>query len=181
MLIAFSGLPGTGKSTLARRLSRDLNATYLRIDVIEQALRDSGALAADVGPAGYVVAYALAAANLELGLTVVADCVNPIALARKAWRDVAAKAGVAVVEIEIVCSDAADHRRRIETREVDIPGLVPPDWETVRNGDYQAWDTEHVVIDTAGRGIDETFADLLSRIAAVRGSEAPNHHSGGPE
>ena len=39
MLIIFSGLPGSGKSTIARALARRLGAVYLRIDTIEQAIR----------------------------------------------------------------------------------------------------------------------------------------------
>jgi predicted kinase len=172
MLITFSGLPGTGKSTLAHRLSRELHATYLRIDTIEQALRDCGVFTGDVGPAGYVIAYALAETNLRLGRTVVADSVNPISLTREAWRQVAAKAGVALVEVETLCSDEAEHRRRIETRDVGVPGLVLPDWDAIQNSDYQAWDTAHVVIDTAGRSIDDAFADLRAQITA-RDRQAP--------
>ncbi len=40
MLIALGGLPGTGKTTIARELARQLGAVHLRIDSIEQALRD---------------------------------------------------------------------------------------------------------------------------------------------
>lgn len=40
MLIIFSGLPGCGKSTIARALAKRLGAVYLRIDTIEQAIRD---------------------------------------------------------------------------------------------------------------------------------------------
>jgi putative protein kinase ArgK-like GTPase of G3E family len=36
-LIVFAGLPGTGKSTLAQRLAREIGAIYLRIDALEQA------------------------------------------------------------------------------------------------------------------------------------------------
>lgn len=48
MLIAFCGLPGTGKTTLARSLAHCLQATYRRIDTIEEALLadDGGALVA---------------------------------------------------------------------------------------------------------------------------------------
>ena len=52
MLIVFSGLPGTGKTTIARELARQTRAVYLRIDVIEQAIRNAGVLAADVGTSG---------------------------------------------------------------------------------------------------------------------------------
>ena len=60
MLIVFSGLPGTGKTTLAKALAADLQAVYLRIDSIEQALRNSGALRQDVDASGYQVANAIA-------------------------------------------------------------------------------------------------------------------------
>ena len=42
MLIAFAGLPGTGKTSIARELARRLHATYLRIDTIEQAIVSCG-------------------------------------------------------------------------------------------------------------------------------------------
>ena len=77
MLIVFSGLPGTGKTTIASELARRTNAVYLRIDVIEQALRDAKVLTGDVGASGYGLANALALSNLRLGQTVIADCVNP--------------------------------------------------------------------------------------------------------
>jgi len=57
-LIVFGGLPGTGKTTLARAVAEEHSATYLRIDTIEQALRSSGVLVGDdVGPADYLIAY----------------------------------------------------------------------------------------------------------------------------
>jgi predicted kinase len=82
-LIVFGGLPGTGKTTISRELTVRLAATYLRIDAIEQTLRDAGLI---VGVAGYAVANALAAENLKLGRIVIADCVNPVLASRVAWR-----------------------------------------------------------------------------------------------
>jgi predicted kinase len=35
MLIAFGGLPGTGKTTVAQAVARKLAAVYLRIDTLE--------------------------------------------------------------------------------------------------------------------------------------------------
>src|SRR5688572_33309530 len=92
MLVVFGGLPGTGKTTLARQVADRLGATYLRIDTIEQALRSALGLGDDVGSAGYDIAYAVSEINLTLGRTVVADCVNPLPVTRAAWRDVAARA-----------------------------------------------------------------------------------------
>ncbi|WP_442951312.1 AAA family ATPase [Paenarthrobacter sp. Z7-10] len=53
-LIIVAGLPGTGKTTLARPLSERLAACYLRVDAIETAIaRTRGPVS---GPEGYAVA-----------------------------------------------------------------------------------------------------------------------------
>ena len=150
MLIVFGGLPGTGKSSVSRLLARRLDGTlYLRIDTIEQALRTCGTLAGRVSVEGYVVAYRIAEDNLVDGGTVIADCVNPLAVTRDAWVDVAQRAGVRLVEIEVVCSNAEEHRRRVETRATDVPGLALPTWDAVQSRDYQVWDRPRIVLDTA--------------------------------
>ena len=166
MLIAFAGLPGTGKSTLARQIARERRGTYLRVDEIEQALRGSGALAGDVGPAGYLVAYALARSNLRLGATVVADCVNPLRITRDAWRTVAADAGAGLAEVEVVCSDPAEHRSRVEARTADIEGFRLPRWADVTGGEYEPWDRERIVVDTAGATSEHALRLLRSALPA---------------
>ncbi len=39
-LFILSGLPAAGKSTLSKLISQEYGAVYLRIDTIEQGLRD---------------------------------------------------------------------------------------------------------------------------------------------
>jgi predicted kinase len=165
-LIVFGGLPGTGKTTLARAIAGEMQAAYVRIDSIEQALRNAGLVQGDMGPGGYIVAYAVAAANLRIGCSVVADCVNPLSVSRDAWREVAKDAGADIVEIEIVCADATEHRRRIETRICDIAGLALPLWQDVMDQDYEPWDRPRCVVDTAGRGIGDSIAECRREIAA---------------
>jgi predicted kinase len=101
------------------------------------------------------VAYAVAEANLSGGRRVVADCVNPVSCTRESWREVAQRAGVAIAEIEVVCADAAEHRRRVETRSQDIPGLKLPTWEEVLARVYEPWTEPHCVIDTAALSVAE--------------------------
>jgi predicted kinase len=98
MLIVFAGLPGAGKTTIARTLAQKLGAVHLRIDTIEQALRSSRVLKSDVGPAGYLVAQRVAEENLRIGRLVVADSVNPLQVTRGAWRAVAEQASTDVIE-----------------------------------------------------------------------------------
>jgi predicted kinase len=95
----FGGLPGTGKTTVAKALAQQLNAVHLRFDTIEQALRSSAVLKTDVGPAGYVVAYRLAEDNLRIGKVVVADSVNSLQVTRDAWLSVAEHTSTKVAEV----------------------------------------------------------------------------------
>ncbi len=152
MLIVLSGLPGAGKTTIARELARHVGAVHLRIDSIEQALRAEGR---EVTGEGYRAAYAVAEDNLRLGLVVVADCVNPWPLTRAAWRSVAERVGVPVVDVEVVCSDPEEHRRRVESRRPDIPGHVLPTWDEVVGRDYRPWEADRLVVDSARLGVEE--------------------------
>ena len=164
MLIVFAGLPGTGKSTLANELARIIGATYLRIDSIEQAIAGSTLGTHPVEEAGYVVGYALAEDNLCNGRTVIADSVNPIDLTRAAWLAVAKRAGRDCVEVEVVCSDPAEHRKRIETRTADISGLKLPTWQEVLDREYHRWNRDRVVIDTAGKTVAHAVDELLTKL-----------------
>ena len=163
MLIVLSGLPGTGKTTIARKLANELAAVYLRIDSIEQSIRSAGR---PVEGEGYSVAYAVAEDNLRLGRIVVADCVNPWLLTRSEWRAVADRTGVPALDVEIVCSDEVEHRRRVETRATDIMGHRLPTWQEVIERDYRPWDGERIVIDTARMSVEQSVRTILARTRA---------------
>ncbi|MFN3230609.1 MAG: AAA family ATPase [Alphaproteobacteria bacterium] len=167
MLIVFAGLPGSGKSTLARLLATELSAVHIRIDSIEQAIRD-GIGDRFVGPEGYLAAYAVVGDNLALGHTVIADSVNPIALTRDAWRAVGEQAGASVKEVEIVCSDPQEHRHRVETRTVDVPNLSLPTWEEIVASDYQPWTRDRIIVDTAGHSVRDSLHILLKALEESR-------------
>jgi predicted kinase len=150
VLIILSGLPGSGKSSIGRELARAIRAVYLRIDSIEAAM-------AGEADAGYRVAYAVAEDNLRLGLTVIADSVNPIAITRAAWRSVAERVGVRAVEVEMRCSDAGEHRRRIEER-----GW--PSWQEVLDREYEEWGSGVIPVETTGRDVAACVSGLRARM-----------------
>lgn len=167
-LYLFSGLPGTGKSTLARLLAAHAGAVWLRIDTVEQGLRELCGL--EVQGEGYRLSYRIARDNLLLGRSVVADCCNPVALTRDEWAQVARDAGADCRRIEIRCSDPEGHRRRVERRPPDVPGLALPTWSEVRSRGYELWSAADVLrIDTAGEDAAQSFARLLARLGERAG------------
>jgi len=159
-LYIFSGLPGSGKSTLCQLLAGHIRATYVRIDTIEQALRELCSI--DVRGEGYRLAYRVAADNLRLGISVVADSCNPIESTRREWERVAVGTRARYVNIEVVCSDPREHRRRVETRLGTVPGLRLPTWQDVAEREYHGWTVDRVVVDTFGRSERECLDELLA-------------------
>jgi predicted kinase len=167
VLIIMGGLPAAGKTTIARSVARARRAVHLRVDTIEQAIVDSGALRHPVGPVGYVIAYAQAEEQLRLGLTVIADTVNPLAVTRDEWRAVAARAGVPYVEVEVVCSDPAEHERRATDR--DVSGQRRPTWAEITRHEYEPRTDERLVLDTAAESVESCVAALLLLVPASLG------------
>ena len=164
MLVIFAGLPGVGKTAIARELARQIGAVHLRIDSIEQAIRDSAIGIQALDDVGYRVAYAVAEDNLRIGRIVIADSVNPLRITRDAWVEVARRAGVRAVEIEVICPVREEHRRRVEGRVTDIANLTAPTWADVAAREYQLWDREHLVVDSAERTVAENVRLIRDRL-----------------
>jgi predicted kinase len=164
-LYIFAGLPGTGKSTLAQKLAQHVNAVHLRIDTIEQGLRDL--CDARVQGEGYRLAYRIAADNLRLGIDVIADSCNPLELTRREWEQVAEDNQAAYINIEVVCSDTDEHRQRIERQSSTVPGLKLPTWSDVQKREYHDWTKKRILIDTAGRLPGKCLDQLIESIRAT--------------
>ncbi len=166
-LFIFSGLPGVGKTALARRLAQHHGAVYLRVDTIEQGLRDLCDVT--VEGEGYRLAYRLAADNLSMGQDVIADSCNPVTLTRREWERVATAGDGHFINIEVVCSSAVQHRTRVESREADIRGLKLPTWDEVQRREYETRDDDRIVVDTANCSEQEAFSFLLRALQSQEG------------
>jgi predicted kinase len=162
ILFILSGLPASGKSALSKLIVQEYDAVYLRLDTIEQGLRDLCNF--EVQGEGYRLSYRIAGNNLKLGQNVVSDSCNPINLTREEWENVAKENDSIFINIEVLCSNKEEHKKRIETRKSDIKGLKLPTWKDVENRKYHFWETERVIIDTANKSIKESFEELKEKI-----------------
>ncbi|GAK87336.1 conserved domain protein [Vibrio ponticus] len=161
-LYLFSGLPGSGKTTLAQGLAKHTGALFLRIDTVEQGLRDLCQF--DVQGEGYRLSCRIVSDNLKLGLSAIADCCNPIPLTRNEWQQVALDANARYINIEVTCSDRQEHQHRVETRVSSIANLEQPTWQEVIDRDYHPWDRDVIRIDTAGKSIQACVDELIAAI-----------------
>ena len=155
-LITVSGLPGSGKSTIAEGLARALGAPVLSIDPIEAAMWRSGLAPTDTGIAAYRVAEAIASEQLKQGLSVIIDAVNPVEAARAMWRALAEQHDILLKPIEVICSDETLHRQRIDSRVRNIEGMPEISWDRVleRKAEYEPRSDERLVLDSATSGPD---------------------------
>jgi len=168
LLVVMAGRPGTGKTTLARRIATTLRAAHLRIDAIETAIVRSGLATPPVGPVGYIVAQEVAAGTLGAGVSVVADAVNPVPEARAGWRDLAARTRTRMVVFETGIPDEEEHRRRVTARRPDLAGQAVPAWDQVVAAKYVAWDDlrdgpRHVIDMTDAAAGVRAALDVLGR------------------
>ena len=161
-LIIFSGLPGTGKSTLAEAVSKVLGIPVFAKDRLEATLLRCGLKpsSADksLGFASYELLTVLAERQLVLRQSVILDSVAATKTIRSAWYQLAEQYRANCRIIECVCSDESFHRSRLEQRQRNIPGWHELEWSEVDGVRryYSPWEGEHLVLDMT-HPFDENF------------------------
>ena len=101
-----------------------------------------------------------------MGINVVADSCNPINLTRREWEEIARNSHSEFTNIEIICSDNEEHKKRIENRKATIhPILSFHLGENVKGREYHPWaEKSCIVIDTAFKTTNESFNELLLKL-----------------
>jgi predicted kinase len=152
-LIIFSGLPGTGKSTLAEAVGKALEIPVFAKDWLEAALLRSGLkpTSADksLGYAGYELLTVLAKRQLMLGQSVILDSVAASRTIRDTWLSLTEQYNADYRVIECICSNESLHRSRLKQRQLNIPGWHELEWSEVERVKqyYFLWEEERLTLD----------------------------------
>lgn len=114
-LIMLSGLPGTGKSYLARRLSERLRAPTIETDFVRKTLFPQPSYSADESAIVHWVSRLLMHKLLARGVPVILDATNLIERQRELVYHVAEQAGARLVIVQTVAPEEVV-RARLERR-----------------------------------------------------------------
>jgi predicted kinase len=152
LLVVMSGLPGVGKSAIARELALRCSLFYVELDLLEAALFRQGISGDQLGWAGYEMITTLAANNLAIGNSVLLDAVTWTTAIRQTWSELVAHQGAQFRPIEVICSDHRVHRERLEQRCRDFEGLPETSRADVQHAieRYEPWTGERLILDSSG-------------------------------
>lgn len=145
MLVVMAGLPGTGKSTVAEAAGALLGLPVVSVDPIESSILSAG-IDADqpTGLAAYLVAETIAESVIASVGGAVVDAVNAVEPARDQWLRLAARRGIPIRFVEVVCSDEGIHRTRLEARGRQLAHIAEPTWHAVEQSldEWEPWSGE---------------------------------------
>jgi predicted kinase len=163
-LILFSGMPGSGKTTLARMVARKMGIPAFAKDRMQRVLRDHNLAEASSGD-GYFIILDMADEQLSLGLSVILDATFPLDHFRMVASETAARHRARFCAFYCYCSDDRVWRERMNQRVQYVPGWKPVGWgDVLRMREYyQPWNDNAMFVDSL-QSPDENFPLVLEHI-----------------
>jgi len=168
-MVIFSGLPGTGKSTFATRLARELRYPLLCIDdVIGEVPENAGFPFWD---SRISILLDLVETQLKVGLNVIVDSVF-MNTDRHHAQELANKYQVRFLPIHTFVSDEDIWKERLTNRfaELNIPDAAT--WESIQHQrlHFRAWEPDTALFIDSAQAREQNFQKIMDFVK----SDYPN-------
>lgn len=160
-LVIFSGLPGTGKSTLANRLARELRWPLLCIDdVIGEVPENAGLPFWD---SKVKILLGLTEVQLDLGLSVIVDSVF-MNMDRNHAQELALKYDVRFLPIYVYVSDDGVWKQRVTGRYNEMNNKDVATWERIghQRERFREWEPDTALFIDSVNPVDQNYELILN-------------------
>jgi predicted kinase len=160
-LVIFSGLPGTGKSTLADRLARELRWPLLRIDDVVGEVPENPNVA--FWDSKVAILLGLAQTQLELGLSVIVDSVF-MNMDRDHAQELARKYQARFLPVFVFVSDENVWKERVTTRSSELNHKDMATWEQIQHqrGHFRKWEPETALFIDSLNAFERNYEAVLN-------------------
>jgi predicted kinase len=172
-LVMLAGLPGTGKSTLARRLAEALPAVIIESDRVRQTLFDPPGYGAEESRRVHLVCHILMGWYLRHYYHVVYDATNLYEYHRQLVYRLAERSGARLVVAEVTASQEVV-RQRLAPRRREPSS--PPSQENYSDADWDVYVTmrrraepiqrQHLRLDTSQGDLDSAIQELRAAVGS---------------
>ena len=159
-LVIFSGLPGTGKSTLANGLARQLRWPLLCIDdVIGEVPENPGM---EFWDSKVAILLRLTEVQLELGLSVIVDSVF-MNVDRHHAQELAHKYQALFLPIYVFVSDDKIWEERVTTRYIELDKKDVATWSQIQHQRerFREWEPGSALFVNSLNSTEQNHSDVL--------------------